>query len=272
MKKGDFIELMEDAIRKLKTIPAVVKQSGAILAVGDIHGDLNSMKYAIDLAEELPVDHTFFIGDYVDRGTHQIEVLHEICQQLTSNTQVTFLRGNHEDFSVCRRYGFVRELMNHNLDDQEDLIADFFAGLPVFGHLASKAILAHGGIPANIDFDISEVQKPGREVKPENAVFGALWNDPLEAQYEPIDTDEYFLPNSRGPNIRCYSEAAVRKVCDQNDARVLIRAHIALREGYRQYNEVVHSVFSSQSGDYQGFSPKYLYFKDINDFEVLTPK
>ncbi|MEM2021982.1 MAG: metallophosphoesterase, partial [Zestosphaera sp.] len=80
----------------------VTKESGkTFFIVGDIHGDLETLKRIllklnINLVREGSVE-LVFLGDYVDRGSNQLEAL---LTALTLKSEfpdnVTLLRGNHE--------------------------------------------------------------------------------------------------------------------------------------------------------------------------------
>jgi serine/threonine protein phosphatase 1 len=70
------------------------------LAIGDIHGDLESLKM---LLERLPpldsTDTIVFLGDYVDRGPQSAQVIDFVRNVLPKHTKakIVCLRGNHED-------------------------------------------------------------------------------------------------------------------------------------------------------------------------------
>ena len=63
----------------MKKEPNVVIVPAPTIIVGDIHGqyyDLDQMfKKVIDEKRDLPDWNLLFLGDYVDRGAHSVEVL-----------------------------------------------------------------------------------------------------------------------------------------------------------------------------------------------------
>jgi serine/threonine protein phosphatase 1 len=68
-------------------------------AIGDIHGDLESLKRIFSRLPSLEADDTVvFVGDYVDRGPSSAQVI-EFVRGLakTGPARVVALRGNHED-------------------------------------------------------------------------------------------------------------------------------------------------------------------------------
>ena len=64
------------------------------------------------LKENKPDSNTYlvFLGDYVDRGSYGVEVLYTLMRLKLANPDRVFMtRGNHEDFEMTARYGFLRE-------------------------------------------------------------------------------------------------------------------------------------------------------------------
>ena len=67
-----------------------------LIAIGDIHGEidkLNSLLTKLNLQKE---DTVVFLGDYIDRGFNSKEVIDRLIE-LSSQTNCVFLKGNHED-------------------------------------------------------------------------------------------------------------------------------------------------------------------------------
>jgi len=69
-----------------------------IFAIGDIHGCYDRLK---TLMGKIPIDCSrdalIFIGDYIDRGPHSVEVVDYLIQLKNCVPEVIFLKGNHED-------------------------------------------------------------------------------------------------------------------------------------------------------------------------------
>jgi serine/threonine protein phosphatase 1 len=69
-----------------------------IFAIGDIHGCYDRLKA---LMEKIPIDCSrdtlVFIGDYIDRGPHSVEVVDYLIYLKKRVPEVIFLKGNHED-------------------------------------------------------------------------------------------------------------------------------------------------------------------------------
>ena len=80
-----------------------------IIAIGDIHGCLLSLKKLIELINPGPGDQLIFLGDFIDRGDHSKEVIDYLIK-LSSTCSCYFLMGNHELM-------FLDYLENHNSDE-----------------------------------------------------------------------------------------------------------------------------------------------------------
>jgi serine/threonine protein phosphatase 1 len=69
-----------------------------IFAIGDIHGCYDRLK---TLMGKIPIDCSrdtlIFIGDYIDRGPHSVEVVDYLIHLKKRVPEVIFLKGNHED-------------------------------------------------------------------------------------------------------------------------------------------------------------------------------
>lgn len=63
--------------------------------VGDVHGDYVALRHLWNQLAHVGVEHTVFLGDYVNKGPQSAEVL-SLLSSLFSDGSVTLLRGNHE--------------------------------------------------------------------------------------------------------------------------------------------------------------------------------
>lgn len=73
---------------------------GRIIAIGDIHGCLNTLMELISRLDLNPASDTLvFLGDYIDRGPFSCETVAYI-RELQRNMNAICLRGNHEEFMI----------------------------------------------------------------------------------------------------------------------------------------------------------------------------
>lgn len=161
--------LKQDAILLRLTSPAYV--------LGDLHGSYKDLDYFAHIFWDLGVDFTpskfVFLGDYVDRGPHSVEVIaYLLSLKLVYPHQVFLLRGNHEfadqnglpyEFSFraqCHKAfengalpsSFSSPLNSPQVPNQagEDLWLQFnatFSVMPLAAIIDEKIFCVHGGIP-----------------------------------------------------------------------------------------------------------------------------
>jgi serine/threonine protein phosphatase 1 len=83
----------------------------AVLAVGDIHGDLRALSDLLDrVTSEIGSGDTIvFLGDYIDRGPDSRGCIERILDlRRTTKAQVVGLMGNHEQWMLETRRDFTR--------------------------------------------------------------------------------------------------------------------------------------------------------------------
>lgn len=99
----------------------VLPKDAVSIIMGDLHGDVHSLLRTLDDLNDRKIldgfrfresKHRFlFLGDFTDRGAYGVEVLYTLFRLKMANPeQVYFARGNHEDFNLAARYGFLDEL------------------------------------------------------------------------------------------------------------------------------------------------------------------
>lgn len=97
-----------------------IDSASKVIFHGDFHGDIRSFISTLDWLNEAgylagfkiksPKTLFVFLGDYVDRGSYGVEVLHTLMRlKLENPDQVLMVRGNHEDYQMTANYGFLNE-------------------------------------------------------------------------------------------------------------------------------------------------------------------
>lgn len=242
---------------------------------GDFHGSLSDIvlvrsKFWKD-RQTLGTNHYMFLGDYVDRGVHSLEVsLYLILLKLKHPDNFTILRGNHEVQSVNK--DFLEECQTKvGQEDGEEMWRVFnqcFSLFPLAAIVTRRVFCCHGGIPKgrNILHRISHLKKGKLE---EDSLMGEqlLWND----FYSTEDSSTKSLrlrvastTNSSSTNepqmfhqnrYRSVGYIVGRRAVDEflktYNLECIIRAHqfmLVEKRGYHiNFNETVYTVFSNSS-------------------------
>ena len=226
--------------RKCWASSSLVKLRTPLKIFGDIHGqfaDLQRFFAAYGSPNPYTGDVEYvnycFLGDYVDRGKHSLEV---ICLLLALKichpSMVTLLRGNHEDPQVNAVYGFRNECMARCREGAAvwQAVNRVFEFLPVAALVDNTVLCVHGGIGESLQSlqQLKELPRPAKVDLTRRSVLNeVLWSDPT-------DSDERVgcHPNARGPNTVSYGPDRVRDFCEANKLKLLVRAHQCVQDGF----------------------------------------
>lgn len=216
-----------------------------IFIIGDIHGNLEDlMSMETCLWKQLPVvtGNFCFLGDYVDRGVWSLECcLYLVAFKILCPSQVTLLRGNHEDRTLQTCYTYKTECV---LKYGEvfgckiwELTNKMFDKLPVCAVIDDAVFAAHGGIPhATLELDkIAQIKREIRDPEKESdASWEILWSDPVHPQQfveatlmqppAPSFREGYLFNAVRGTAF-LFNEVAVDNFLKTNGLTHVIRAH-----------------------------------------------
>ena len=134
--------------------------------MGDLHGDIRSLltvlsrwgekKWLDGFTVREPGLHLVFLGDYTDRGQYGVEVIYTLLRLKEANPgRVHLVRGNHEDFSLVSRYGFLAEgESKYGSGFHAARILRAYDFLPVVMYLGTTRDflqLCHGGMEPGFD-------------------------------------------------------------------------------------------------------------------------
>ena len=88
-----------------------------------------------------------FLGDYVDRGTHGLQIVLLIFSfALLYPNHVRILKGNHELRHVNICYGFRQECLAHMSEYVYERINQIFDSLPIAAVVDNSVFCCHGGL------------------------------------------------------------------------------------------------------------------------------
>ena len=143
---------------KSKEIQSLNNITSAII-VGDIHGDLPSLfiifHKCIETLKSYPNTCIIFLGDYVDRGIGNMDVIFILaCLKMKFPNRIFLLRGNHEISSSFWEYinPYGRNMLSNLIErttnpyDTYMAYSIFISSLSLITILNQKTVCVHGGI------------------------------------------------------------------------------------------------------------------------------
>jgi hypothetical protein len=215
-----------------------------------------------------------FNGDFVDRGSHQLEVLLLLFSlKIAHPSRVILLRGNHETTSVSSFYGFKKEchrvscsVGRHCPLFQASL--DLFEWLPVAAVVSAAVLVLHGGIGDGL-WSLEQLRQARRPISDDileddsvnHVLANVLWSDPIDG----VETSEgnrrtqvtlsvlcirkYFekgfclmffeQTSERGGNFLKFGIDVSRDFCARNALKMIVRSHQYWTQfpGYKVHHE-----------------------------------
>ena len=128
IEREQILDLCNECQQIIASQPMVVRgMRPPIKIFGNLHGDYVDLMRFFDIWKgpseggDIQAFDYVFLGNYVDRGCHSLEVICLLLAlKLRYPKQIVLLRGNHEDRNVNRHLGFGKECatrLNENIDD-----------------------------------------------------------------------------------------------------------------------------------------------------------
>lgn len=247
--------------------PLVLSLEGRYVAVGDLHGDMHTLEKVLEEWEPPYL----FLGDYVDRGNHGLEVVEQVLQLFVEGKAVA-LRGNHESPIMNMDGGFLDELCEKIGRKCGAVYREFektFASLPLVAVVNKKIVALHGGIPLKDDMTpaaLEEVEKISGDmaIPRDPLAFQILWNDPC-----PCDK---YAPSPRGPGIWLFGAEVTKAFHTRHGTRTIVRGHTYVPTGCAVHHDGgVITVFTSNAGPYKKTKPKIALVKEeVEVYDLAT--
>ncbi|VDM41784.1 unnamed protein product [Toxocara canis] len=226
-----------------------------LVVVGDLHG------YIIDLLVTMldcgsPAQkHYIFLGDYVDRGSHQIETfLFVLLMKLRWPNHVYMLRGNHETFEL-------------NATQHGKALSTFRPNPPRKDSFHSQCKRAFG------DENIYHIFGRLFDIMPVAAILGGcgLTTYGLQFHVEIRFSCRLFMPSERYTSYSFNAEG-LECVLKALNVKVLLRGHQPFLNGYLenipQKCYTVHTAPCSRDPFFSGAA--FLCSKDGDGYAVVT--
>lgn len=295
----EFIDFVSEIVNPLKFKPVVVRiEKGPVLWVGDIHGFYDNITQAIEMAKENSVSTVVFLGDYVDRGPLQTQSLTNVAYSFARSEghegsfnfidplfqesfpfKIIALKGNHEDITVNKRYGFLSELVeiygNSNLNSVIHSLEIVYEHFPIIAETKWGTLGVHGGIPEFKNAIELEMMKTLRKLKipikrnppallkieHQLAIEQFLWNDP----HERLSNERVIFSDSmRGSPYKVFNQKAFNVFNEHLGYNRLVRGHESSRGAFDAlWNDTLIHVFSAFP--YFGYCNTPAFFLEFQD-------
>ncbi|XP_049276016.1 serine/threonine-protein phosphatase PP1-gamma catalytic subunit B-like [Rhipicephalus sanguineus] len=193
---------------------------------GDTHGQYYDVLRLFEYGGFPPESNYLFLGDYVDRGRHSLEVISlMLCYKIKYPENFFILRGNHECASINRVYGFYDECKRRYNVKMFKIFEDMFNCLPVAAIVSDKIFCMHGGLSPDLQSmeQIRRITRPS-EVPDFGLMCDLLWADPNRDIMGWGDSD-------RGVSFT-FGADIVGKFLHKHDLDLIARAHQVVEDGY----------------------------------------
>lgn len=227
------------------------------LIIGDLHGDLESLRYMLETPSLVGDGWIIFLGDYGDRGENSPEVWYAVLKlKLDISDQVILLRGNHEgppdltpfphDLPVYFKDKFGLEMGSKIYGAVKDLFSLLYHVVLVEG----RYLLVHGGLPSQArslgDIANADALHP---LKPH--LEEILWSDPR-------DNIRGTAPSPRGAG-NLFGEDVTDRILKLVNAKTVIRGHEPCPLGIEAvHNGKILTIFSRIGPPYYNEEAAYL--------------
>uniref|UniRef100_A0A670ZUR9 Serine/threonine-protein phosphatase n=1 Tax=Pseudonaja textilis TaxID=8673 RepID=A0A670ZUR9_PSETE len=268
------LKLFQEVEQHLSHLPNINRistcYSEEITVCGDLHGQIFDL-FHIFYKNGLPSPQKLYVfnGDFVDRGTHSIEILIIIfIFLLIYPKEVHLNRGNHEDYMINFRYGIQNICRSIEVHNSLFLFyLNIFSSIPLATVIDRKVLIVHGGISDKTDlerlakverltvnWEMQERQQQNKTTQVSGSilwlleephpitilVIDILWSDP---DPKPGCTEN----EERGGG--CYFGPDVTDTfLQKHRLQFIIRSHECKPEGYEvDHNRKVITIFSASN-------------------------
>lgn len=266
LEEHEIIQLCQLSTELFSKEPNVINLSAPLTICGDIHGQFYDLIELFKVSGLPPRTTFLFLGDYVDRGYHSIEVISLLlCLKLKHPNHVHILRGNHESRQITQVYGFYDEcIRKYGATDVWKLFTDLFDFFPVSAIVNNEIFCLHGGLSPSFE-TIDELREMDRkkEVPHTGMMCDLLWSDP--------DVKTGWGNSPRGAGFT-FGPDITKKFNETNGTKMICRAHQLAMNGYMyHHDEACVTVFSAPNYCYRcGNLGTVLEISEMGEKEFLV--
>ena len=271
---GDTIRLLENERHKYKNSLVFLAERYPLIVVGDLHGDIATLSDILKSVEAYVGSsnewYIAFLGDYVDRGSNQIEVLSTLLSlKLAYPDNILLLRGNHEPPRGLEPYPHdfplvLSSIYGGNAPKLYEKTRILFDNLPYAAVFADKILLVHGGIP---------VERTLRETSLARILGSTSWPPSLDLLEEvlwndPTDDIEDWTYSPRGAG-RLWGPRITMIFLEKTGLELIVRGHEPAFHGFKaNHDGRVLTLFSMLRGPYGNKSAGYMVVENKDCISV----
>jgi protein phosphatase len=242
-----LLDLCDSVNSLLSAEPVLLHVSAPIAIVGDIHGNIDDLLRIFEECGYPPHQRYLFLGDYIDRGLHSIEVITLLfALKCKYPGHIYLLRGNHETLTISNVYGFSKECKRRFSGRIFTEFNYVFESLPIAAVVGRALFCVHGGLSPELTKieDFEQISKP--QAVPTGVQADLMWSDPSAC----VDG---FEPSTRGLGL-LFGESVANRFLTLNQLQMIVRSHEACSDGmewpFGKRHRSVLTVFSTT--DYCG--------------------
>eukprot|EP00742_Colponemidia_sp_Colp-10_P004306 GILJ01004593.1.p1 GENE.GILJ01004593.1~~GILJ01004593.1.p1 ORF type:complete len:767 (-),score=86.58 GILJ01004593.1:414-2714(-) len=273
LRREQILALIDEVQVIFQEQPMVLKLRAPIKIYGDIHGQFSDLMRLFDLygapadgeGGDIESMDYLFLGDYVDRGAHSLEVLCLLLSlKIKYPDQIHIIRGNHEDLEINQVFGFrdeCRMRLNEDPDDPNSVWRRFnqlFEWLPIAAVIEDRVLCLHGGIGCTLK-TVAEMEALKRplivqqdvQTAEHQIIIDILWSDPTDNDGIMGITENPLRDPSRTGSIVKFGPDRVTQFLEANNLRLIVRAHECVMDGFERFASG-HLITLFSATDYCG--------------------
>ncbi|CAD5233535.1 unnamed protein product [Bursaphelenchus xylophilus] len=226
----------------------LIELNAPVNVCGDIHGQYSDLLRIFNSCGMPFKVRYLFLGDYIDRGKHSMEVIMLLLAcKVKFPRNIYLLRGNHELKNINKIYGFYDALKKrysadpHLIDDLYLYFNEIFSFMPYAALVSKKILCMHGGISPRLNSldDIRKLKRGTMIMQKNTLEQDLLWADPQKG------VKGYTQNKVRSVSV-LFGEDSVKETLQRLDIDLIIRAHQVVEYGYAFFaNRSLITVFSA---------------------------
>ena len=265
------LALIEESQKVFEREPSLLRLKAPLKIFGNINGQFGDL---MKLFEHFgtPCDSTnqgdidgftyLFLGDYIDYGKYNVEVLCLLfALKLKHPDSIFLLRGHHEDIFVNKALGFAEECVakfKDNLNDSNAIFHKFnvlFEYLPLAALVEENILCVHGGIGSSLSF-LAEIDSLERPIEIshmpttlyEKIIIDLLLSDPVSYENEgknQMNSERDFMGSGY---VNKFGIERINKFMNENSLKIIIRSHENVIDGFEKFaDDKIVTIFSNMN-------------------------